>query len=102
VGSGTMSRDVVIIYKLRGGHFERIFAAELGRRIGDKRIVAKMKLGAGAIVLSPGKATGYDEGSYPWLQKKSPDGGFEPLILPWGGITRLELRFDGEKFVRTS
>ena len=100
LGSGHMKREVIVVYKVKGGHFERVFAAELARRIGKKRVAAKIRFRASGIELRPGKARGYDEGSYPWLQKTTPNGGFEPLLLPWGGIDRVRLRYDGNKFIR--
>ena len=103
VGTGQMHRSVIMIYKVRGEVLERVFAAELGRRIGKKRVDARIafaKKGKFKITLRPGKATGYTEDTYPWLQKDEPDGGFEPLLLPWGGIDKVRLRFDGRTFVR--
>ncbi len=100
VGDGDMKREVILIFQLKSGSFERIFAAELARAVGDKRVEARLALASRAIELRPGRAVGYDESSYPWRQRKDPDGGFEPLLLPWGGIDAIELRYDGEKFVR--
>ncbi len=53
-----------------------------------------------AIVLQPGRARGYDEGTYPWRQKMAPEGDFEPLLLPWGGVSRVKVTYDGERFSR--
>jgi hypothetical protein len=103
VGDGDMVRQVLMIYQVQGGQFERIFAVELGRRVGEKRIEAKMDFsenGDHAIEIRPGRAVGYSADTYPWRQKTEPDGGFEPLLLPWGGIDKVRLRYDGEKFVR--
>jgi hypothetical protein len=100
VGQGEMIRTVTLVFQLRDGQIERVFAAEIARRIGDKQIEANVTLGTGSIELTPGRATGYDEKTYPWKQKEAPDGGFEPLLLPWGGIDRVRLKFDGKSFVR--
>ncbi len=103
IGSGEMKRSVVMIYKLKGNHFDRVFAAEVGRRIGSKRIEAKIRFrskGRYRVELKPGRAVGYTERTYPWLQKEAPTDDFEPLLLPWGGIDRVRLRYDGSKFVR--
>ncbi len=101
VGQGEMIRSVVMVFQLRDGQLERVFAAEIARRIGDKQIEANITLGSGNIELKPGRASGYDEKSYPWKQKESPEGGFEPLLLPWGGIDRVRLTFDGKEFARS-
>jgi hypothetical protein len=103
VGNGVMARTVVMIYKLKdGGSFDRVFAAEIERQVDKKRVVAKLafKSGSHRIELRPGRAVGYDERSYPWTQKKVPDQDFEPLLLPWGGVESVRLRYDGDKFVR--
>jgi hypothetical protein len=100
IGDGDMERTVVMVYQLKGGHFDRVFAAEVGRRIGKKKVVAKIQFGNDRIDLTPGNAVGYDEQSYPWAQKKSAEDGFEPLLLPWGGVDRVRLRWNGEQFVR--
>jgi hypothetical protein len=103
LGPGEMIRSVVLVFQVRGGAIERVFAAEVGRQVGDKRITANIAFAAGGshpIELTPGKAVGYDEQSYPWRQKEAPTDGFEPLLLPWGGIARVRLRYDGTAFVR--
>ena len=101
LGGGDMRREVVMIYKLAGGQFDRVFAAELARHIGSKRVEAKMAfVGKKAIQLKPGRAVGYDEGTYPWRQKMAPEGDFEPLLLPWGGVEKVKLTYDGRRFTR--
>jgi hypothetical protein len=102
LGGGSMRREVIMVYKASGAQFERIFAAELARNVGNKRVEAKLtfKKGKYAIQLEPGRAKGYDEGTYPWRQKDGSEGDFEPLLLPWGGIKRVLLHFDGTRFVR--
>lgn len=100
VGEGTMRRQVVMVYKINRSAFERIFAAEVGRTIDGKTIAANIEFKRGTIVLKPGRASGYTERTYPWAQKKTPSDGFEPLLLPWGGVERVLLRYDGNAFVR--
>lgn len=103
VGKGKMHRSVMLVYKIKGEVIERVFAAELARRIGSKRVEAKVsfsKKSKSKITLEPGKAFGYTQKTYPWLQKTEPDGGFEPLLLPWGGVSKVRLKYDGGRFVR--
>ena len=101
LGGGEALMEVVFVYKLKGGQFERIFAAQVGRRVGNKRVSANLSFAkAGKIELRPGKAVGYAQDTYPWLQKTDPDGDVEPLLLPWGGIDQVRLRYDGSKFKR--
>ncbi len=103
VGKGQMQREVVLVYKVKGEVLERVFAAEVGRRVGDKRVEARLDFDKKAkkqITLRPGKAVGYTKENYPWMQKTEPDGDFEPLLLPWGGVEKVALRYDGTRFVR--
>jgi hypothetical protein len=104
VGEGEAERTVVAIFRLRAGHFERVFGAEIARRVGDRRVEASLafsrEAGAGVIELRPGRAVGYSRESYPWRQRTEPLDGFEPLLLPWGGLERVRLRWDGNAFVR--
>ncbi len=101
LGGGELLREVVYIYTLRSGQLERVFGAELGRVVGSKSVRAKIAFGRGKLTLEPGKAKGYDERSYPWRQKTEPeDSGFEPLVLPWGGVDRVRLAYDGKRFKR--
>lgn len=101
LGGGDLLREVVYIYTLRRGQLERVFGAELGRVVGKKSVRAKLELGRGKLTLKPGRARGYDERSYPWRQKTEPeDSGFEPLVLPWGGVDRVRLAYDGKRFKR--
>lgn len=101
LGGGDLVREVVYIYTVRAGQIERVFGAELGRVVGKKSVRAKLRFGRGKLTLEPGRARGYDERSYPWRQKTEPeDSGFEPLVLPWGGVDRVRLAFDGKRFQR--
>lgn len=101
LGGGELLREVVYIYTLRSGQLERVFGAELGRVVGSKSVRAKIDFGRGKLTLKPGKARGYDERSYPWRQKTEPEeSGFEPLVLPWGGVDRVRLAYDGKRFKR--
>jgi hypothetical protein len=101
IGKGTMQRRVVMVYKLKGNAFDRVFAAELSRTIGKKSVSTSISfVSRGRIELKPGKAVGFDEQSYPWSQQTAPEDGFEPLLLPWGGVEKVRLRYDGTKFAR--
>jgi hypothetical protein len=103
LGEGDIHRQMVFVYKVKGEVLERVFAAEVGRRVGDNRIEGKitfLKKGKFHIELKPGRAVGYTEETYPWSQKTSPEDGVEPLLLPWGGVERVRLRYDGSAFSR--
>jgi hypothetical protein len=104
MGSGTIERTLLIIYKLQGSGFAQVFGAEIGRRVGGKKVRAKVvyaKSGRYRIQLRGGSASGgWSEANYPWVQKTEPSSnGFESLVLPWSGH-KVRLRYDGRKFVR--
>ncbi|MFP6684222.1 MAG: hypothetical protein VB934_05890, partial [Polyangiaceae bacterium] len=100
LGPGEMEREVIMLFAVRGGHFERVFAAEIGRRVGRRWVRAEIRFSRDGIVLKPGRARGYDAQSYPWRQRTESADGFEPLLLPWGGMKQVSLRFDGRQFRR--
>ncbi|XXX73170.1 hypothetical protein WMF30_36525 [Sorangium sp. So ce134] len=103
-GAATVDRDVVLIFRLDGESIQRVFAAEVARSIGDKKIVGELKfvrvndkLG---IELAPGRAVEWTEQTYPFNQDKGPVGGFEPLLLPWGGAQPARYVWNGSAFTK--
>lgn len=100
--SGVVDREVVLVFQVAGDVLRRVFACEVARSMGKKRVQGSMQfLASGkdiAIELSPGKATEWDERSYPFNQDYAPIGGVEPLLLPWGGNKPIRYRFTGSGF----
>lgn len=99
----TLTRVAAMAFKVVGTTLRQVFAAELSRAIGSRRVNARIDFpttGPFRIRLRPGRAVGFDEHNYPWLQKENASAGVEPLLLPWGGIKQIRLRFDGSRFVR--
>jgi hypothetical protein len=78
----------------------RIFAAELGRAIGRKRVYGAVRFGSGSIELAPGGATEWTAATYPFTQDSGPTGGLEPLLLPWGGAQPVRYRWSNGAFSR--
>ncbi|WP_437605725.1 hypothetical protein WMF20_32195 [Sorangium sp. So ce834] len=103
-GGATVDRDVVLVFRLDGDSIQRVFAAEVGRSIGDKKIVGELKfVRAGdkvGIELAPGRAVEWTEQTYPFNQDKGPVGGFEPLLLPWGGAQPARYVWNGSAFAK--
>jgi hypothetical protein len=97
-GGGEVVREVVLIYKLASDGLQRIFAAELERRMGHNKIVGSIRYGKGTIELRPGRAVGFTEQTYPFAQEVGSSGGFEPLLLPWSGARPVRYRYDGSQF----
>ena len=48
----------------------------------------------------PGRATDWNEKSYPFGQDTGPVGGYEPLILPWGNAQPARYKWNGQSFAR--
>ncbi|MGK4003335.1 hypothetical protein WMF31_11970 [Sorangium sp. So ce1036] len=103
-GPGTVDRDVVLVFRVAGESIQRIFAAEVARSIGSKKIVGELRfVRAGdklGIELAPGRAVEWTEQTYPFNQDKGPVGGFEPLLLPWGGAQPVRYVWNGSSFAR--
>lgn len=99
-GGGTVDREVVMIYQMAGDSLKRIFAAELARAIGKKRIQGAIGFGGKGdeIELAAGKASEWTEKTYPFNQDLSAVGGIEPLILPWSSARQVRYRWTGSGF----
>ncbi len=81
-GSGG-GREVLRVYRLAGGRFESLFAAEVAKEQGTKRLnvqVSYVKKGKTTeIELSPLPAVGFSEASYTELPAED----VIPILLPW-------------------
>ncbi|WP_437630575.1 hypothetical protein [Sorangium sp. So ce854] len=71
---------------------------------GDKKIVGELKFvrvgDKVGIELAPGRAVEWTEQAYPFNQDRGPVGGFEPLLLPWGGAQPVRYVWNGSTFAR--
>jgi hypothetical protein len=103
-GGGTVDRDVMLVYKIDGDGLKRVFAAEIGRAIGKKKVSGAyrfVKSGKGVeIELASGKAAEWTAASYPFTQDTSANGGIEPLLLPWSNLGPVRYRWNGSAFGR--
>jgi hypothetical protein len=101
LGGGAVEREVVVVYQVVGEGLKRVFAAELGRSMGKSKVTGAITWGAGAIELGPGKATGWTEKTYPFGQDLGPTGGYEPLLLPWGGAKPARYKWSSGAFQKS-
>ncbi|MCC6648827.1 MAG: hypothetical protein IT374_25085 [Polyangiaceae bacterium] len=103
LGTGKIERDVLLVYSLLGGKLTRVFAAETGIAVGDKRLLGTVTFVPGAkaheLVLGPGVGVGWDRASWPYKQDTTPVGGIEPLVLPWSDAV-ARYRWSGSAFTR--
>lgn len=97
---GIVDREVVFVFQVQGDTIRRVFAAEVGRGVGKKRVTGAVRFSAGGIEIGPGTATDWTEKSYPFNQDAGPVGGLEPLLLPWGGASPVRYRWSGTSFTR--
>ena len=106
-GSATpVDMDMVLVYSIAGDALTRVFAAETAREQSGKRVQEMLQFipsstGKGFdILVAPGRATGWSQQTYPWQQEKPGGGSVEPLLLPWGGISRVTYAWNGSQFVQ--
>lgn len=97
-GGGTVDREVMLVFQLQGDAIKRIFAAEVGRAIGANKVTGVVSFASNSIELGPGKFTGWTEKTYPFNQDITAVGGYEPLIIPWGGAKGVKYKWGGTGF----
>jgi len=87
----------LVVYATGPNTLARVFAAEVARQVGERRVESALRFTAKSIEVTPGAARGFTEATYGWAQEK-PGGALEPLLLPWGGIAKLRYEWHGERF----
>lgn len=102
LGGDVVERDALFVYKVTDAGIHRIFAAETGRALGDKRIIGTVAFKPTekglAIVLGRGRAVGWTEKDYPFPPDTTAAGGLEPLALPWSGSSPHQYSFNGSEY----
>lgn len=95
-------RDMVFAYSFDAAHRGRIFAAEVGRRVGDASISNNVVLPSGArgsqITVEARPPRGWTQATYPF-HDAAPQG-YEALLLPWQEPHRVAWRWSGTAMVR--
>jgi hypothetical protein len=103
LGGDVVDRHGVFVYEVSESGIKRIFAAETGRSLGDKSIIAGLRFipkGRGfELELTPRRAIGWTKNDYPFPVDRAPYGGLEPLLVPWGDQGEKRYRYDGSAFV---
>jgi hypothetical protein len=103
-GGGQVDREVVLVFQVVGDQLKRVFAAEIARAMGKKRIQSTFQIIPGGrgmeIDIGPGRAWEWSARTYPFAPESGPVGGFEPLVLPWGGQGSVRYRWNGSAFAR--
>lgn len=103
-GTGIIDREVLLIFQVVSDSMRRVFAVELARSMGKKRVQGSIQFPTSSkgpeIEISSGKATEWTEQTYPFKQEGNGPGGFEPLILPWSGWKPVRYHWSGSLFSR--
>jgi hypothetical protein len=95
-----VDREIILVFQVVNEGIRRVFAAEIGRAMGRKRVSGTVRFGSGAIELAPGSAVEWTAATYPFTQDTSAVGGLEPLLLPWGGAQAVRYRWSNGSFTR--
>jgi hypothetical protein len=88
----------LVVYAAGSNTLARVFAAEVARQIGERRVESALKFAPKSIEVAPGSVRGFTEATYGWAQEK-PGGALEPLLLPWSGVAKLRYEWQGDRFV---
>ncbi|HVW29497.1 MAG TPA: hypothetical protein VHC69_29235 [Polyangiaceae bacterium] len=103
LGGKVVDRHAFYVYQVFESGLRRIFGAETGRSLGDDSITDAVRFvprdKGFALELSSGKAVGWTDKTYPFPIDKTPYGGLEPLLVPWGDVRQKRYHFDGSSYV---
>ncbi len=95
-------REIELVYRVSADGIRRVFAAEVGRSIGNSKIVGAIayepQKSLFTIRLASNKAVGFTKQNYPFNQDTSAVGGIEPLLLPWSDVKSLRYKWTGSGF----
>lgn len=97
-GGEKVNREILLVFRASGDGLKRIFAAEVARAMGRKRVSGTVRAGSGWIELAPGRAVEWTAATYPFTQDTAAVGGLEPLLLPWGGASPVRYKWGGSSF----
>jgi hypothetical protein len=97
-GGGTVDREVLLVFQVQGDQIKRVFAAEIARAMGRRRVTSAVRFPGGGIELAPGTAVEWTAATYPFQQDAGQTGGLEPLLLPWSGIAPQRYRWSAGGF----
>ncbi|MBX3185320.1 MAG: hypothetical protein KF915_22030 [Polyangiaceae bacterium] len=103
-GKVVVERHALLVYQVGESALVRVFAAEVGRVLGDRqvrgRVLFKPAERGVTLVLKPGRVTGWTEQTYPFPVETTTSGGLEPLLLPWSAERELSYQFTDGAFQR--
>ncbi len=92
---GEVTREVLLVHRFaRGGRFPRVLAAEVARTSGNRSLNARIQT-RGGLTISPGRARGFNQSSWPWNDPRVAQG-IETIPLPWRDSPR-RYRLQGDQ-----
>ncbi|HEX4336956.1 MAG TPA: hypothetical protein VH062_13655 [Polyangiaceae bacterium] len=103
LGGKVVDRHAFYVFQASESGMHRIFGAELGRSQDDNSISDALRYMPAShgmnLEVAPGKAVGWTDKTYPFPVDKTPYGGLEPLLVPWGDVKQKRYHFDGSAYV---
>ncbi len=94
------SREVLAAFRPVGAELRRVFAVELGKRVGSGRLATKLVLKrrgrATNLVVEAVPAEGLTAERY----EEAPATDMEPILLPWSSAKKATFSFSGDKYQR--
>ena len=93
------SREVLSIWGVKAGQWERRFAHEIGKQVGKSRMANSWQLvrrGRGKrgldLLIKPGEVVGFTEATW----NEAPASDMVPILLPWGEKKQELWHFEGD------
>jgi hypothetical protein len=97
-----VERSVMFVYQISETGVHRIFAVETSRALSEKIVLSGIRFlpqAAGTLIeLRAGRSVGFTAKNYPFPNESEPNGGIEPVVLPWSKNGARSYRFDGTRF----
>ncbi|MCS6856969.1 MAG: hypothetical protein NZM37_04585, partial [Sandaracinaceae bacterium] len=82
--AGELKRELLVVLEVRADGMRVLLKREVARELGAQRVESAVEIGPGRLVISPGKAVGWNAENWPWRgAPQVGDDGVEAILLPW-------------------
>lgn len=96
-GTSTSWRETLEVLAMENEAFSPLFRHDVAASTEQGSITSNVKLEPKQIEVSLGSGSGLSASNF----NLAPDGGVEPLLLPWGTLKSRTYRFDGTRFSKS-